>query len=158
MTGEQWNDFLKRSKLWFIRMSFELLHSEAYKELTYSPALKVLNFFHEKIRFQVNKERRGKKKYTVVNDGEIDFTYREALFRGLASHKFRKALVELHRLGFIEVKKPGSALKGDWSVFRLSDRWREYGTPSFQKLEFPKSIRWVNFGFGARRARHKGKS
>lgn len=154
---DQWNDFLKRSRGWSIRMSFELLHSEAYRELTYAPALKVLNWFHEKIRFQVNKGKRGKNRYEVVNDGEIDFTYREAGIRGLTSHQFRNALRELNRIGFIDVKRPGSALKGDWTVFTLSERWKRYGTPSFDEREYPKSVHWVNFGFKTKQRRYRKK-
>jgi hypothetical protein len=155
MTEDQWNDFIKRSKGWFVRMSFELLHSEAYKKLNYGPALKMLNWFYEKIRVEVNKKKRGKDRYRIINDGEIDFTYREAAFRGLTSQKFRKALKDLHGVGFIDIKKPGSALKGDFSVFAFSDRWKAYGTPNFRQVEFPKSIHWVNFGFGSKREKHK---
>lgn len=153
LTDEQWNQFLNRSKGWFIRMSFELLHSRAYRELNYGSALKVLNWFHEKIRFDVDKKKRGKNRYRITNDGEMDFTYREAELRGITKQKFSKALRELHALGFIDIKKPGSALRGDWTVFRFSDRWREYGTANFKNIEFSKSIHWVNFGFGAKRRR-----
>jgi hypothetical protein len=150
VTEDQWNEFLKRSKGWFIRMSFELLHSEAYKKLNYGPALKVLNWFYEKVRVEVNKKKRGKDRYRMVIDGDIDFTYREAIFRGLTAQKFSKAIRKLHQLGLIDVKKPGSALKGDWTVFILSERWKVYGTSNFKQVEFPKSIHWVNYGFGAK--------
>jgi hypothetical protein len=128
-----------------------MLHSEAYKKLNYGPALKVLNWFHEKIRLEVNKKKRGKDRYRIINDGEIAFTYSEAALRGLTSHKFRRALKDLHGFGFIDVVKPGSALKGDWTQFALSERWREFGTPNFKGLGVPRSARWINFGFGAKR-------
>ncbi len=151
MTEEQWRDYQKRSKDWFIRMGFRLLHSEAYKNLTYAPALKVLNFFHEKIRYQPTKGKHGKNRYDIVNNGEMNFTYREAALRGLNPHQFRNALMQLCGLGFIDVKKPGSALKGDYAIFTFSERWKQYGTTSFEAIEFPKSIHWVNFGFGSKK-------
>jgi hypothetical protein len=157
MTEDQWNEYLRRSKTWAIRMGYDLLHSKAYRYLRYGPAIKVLNWFHEKIRIEVNKKKRGKERYRIVNDGDIDFTYREAIFRGLTAQKFSKALRELHQFGFIDIKKPGSALKGDFTVFAFSERWKAYGTPNFRRVEFPKSIHWVNFGFGAKR-KHAKKS
>jgi hypothetical protein len=156
MTEGQWNEYKKRSRGWSIRMSFELLHSEAYKRLNYAPAIKVLNWFREKVKLEVNKGKRGKHRYQII-DGDISFTYREAVFRGLSPQQFSKALKELHKLGFIEIKKPGSALKGDWTQFAFSERWREFGTPNFKHLKFPQSVHWVNFGFGAKPKRHKKK-
>lgn len=147
MTEEEWIEYLKRSRTWSIRMSHELLHSRAYEELNYAAALKVLNWFHEKIEIEVIKTKRGKNRYRIVNDGQIEFSYKEAGFRGLTSHRFRNALMELHRVGFIDIKKPGSALKDDHTVFSLSDRWRDYGTPNFKAEEFPRSPLWQNFGF-----------
>ncbi|MBM3205924.1 hypothetical protein FJZ41_03710 [Candidatus Shapirobacteria bacterium] len=138
-------------------MSFEMLHSQAYGKLNYGPAIKVLNWFHEKVRYEVNRKKRGKERYRVKNDGELDFTYREAGFRGLTAQKFSKALRELNELGFIDIKRPGSALKGDWTIFTLSDRWKFYGTANFEEKEFPKSVHWINFGFGSKRKRQRKK-
>jgi hypothetical protein len=150
MTEDQWNEYLRRSKEWAIRVRYDLLHSKAYRNLTYGPAIKVLNWFHEKVKIEVNKKKRGKDRYRIVNDGDIDFTYREAMLRGLTAQKFSKALRELHQFGFIDINKPGSALKGDFTVFALSDRWKAYGTRDFLSHEFPKSVHWVNFGFGTK--------
>ena len=154
MTEEQWNEYKKRSRGWSIRMGFELLHSEAYMRLSYGPAIKALNWFYEKVKLEVNKARRGKNRYQVIN-GDISFTYREAGFRGLSHHQFSNALKELHKFGFIEIMKPGSALKGDWTQFAFSERWREYGTSNFKGLEFPKSVFWRNFGFGSKKSAKK---
>lgn len=150
MTDDQWNEYKKRSRGWSIRMSFELLHSEAYKRLSYSPAIKVLNWFYEKVKFEVNKGKRGKNRYQVIN-GDISFTYREAGFRGMSHHQFSRALREVYQFGFIEVTRAGSALKGDFTRFEISDRWKDYGTYNFKGLEFPKSMYWVNFGYGSKK-------
>jgi len=145
---EKWNEYLEKSKTWKLRMPFELLHSEAYKALTYGPSLKVLCWFWEKREVRVNRRRRGNQRYEVVNNGRIVFDYFEAGYRGLSHHQFRKALLDLHALGFIDVTKPGSALKDDYALYGLSDRWKKYGTDQFEKREFPRSVHWTNSGFG----------
>jgi hypothetical protein len=150
-TIEDWDEYCKGSKAWAIRMTYEVLHSEAYRGLNYAPALKVLNWFYEKIRFEKNTNKRGKNRYKLIRDGEINFPYLEAGFRGLTNQKFRKALIELHRLGFIDVKKPGSAFKkGDVTIYTLSDRWKQYDPQNIKAIEFPRSVHWVNFGFGSK--------
>ena len=35
-------------------MPYELLHSRAYLDLDYGPALKVLHWLHEKVRYEVD--------------------------------------------------------------------------------------------------------
>lgn len=155
MKEEHWDEYLKRSRAWSIRMGFDLLHSKAYKQLNYGPAIKVLNWFHEKIRLKVDKRKRGKNRYQMVQDGEISFTYDEAALRGLTSQKFSRALKELHRFGFIDVKKPGSGLKGDFTIFIMSQRWRSFGNNEFRPKEWPKSV--YNGDFGYRGYHHKRK-
>lgn len=149
MTEDEWNGYLEKSKTWSIRIGFDLLHSKAYLDLRYGPAIKVLNWFYEKVKIKVDKKKRGKNRYRIINDKDIDFTYREAMFRGLTPQKFSKALRELHGLGFIDIEKPGSALKGDWTAFALSERWKQYKTVNFIERKFPRSVHWINFGFGA---------
>jgi hypothetical protein len=150
MKPEEWETYTAKTKPYAIRIGFDLLHSEAYHDLSYGPAIKSLNFFHEKRRLRKNKRTRGKERYEVL-DGNICFTYDEAQFRGLSFQQFSKALRELFDHGFIEIKKPGSALRGDYTEFALSERWREFGTPAFKKLPFPRSSKWRNFGFKKRR-------
>ena len=147
MKEKDWDEYLRRSRTWSIRMGHDLLHSEAYKQLKYGPALKVLNWFHEKVHLTVDKRKRGKNRYQIVQGGEISFTYEEAALRGLTSQKFSRSLKELHGFGFIDVKKPGSCLKGDFTLFTLSQRWRNFGFSGFQRIEWPKSLYSGDFGY-----------
>ena len=156
MTETEWNEYLSESIKWRIMMSHELLHSKAYAALTYGPAIKVLNWFHEKLRYKsLGKKKRGKNTYVLLNDGKFEFTYREAGFRGLTPQQFRRALKDLYELGFIDIEKPGSALKGDSTVYKLSDRWMAYNTPDDRRSDLPRSILWRNFGFGSNEKRRK---
>lgn len=143
MKEEQFNDYIERSKGWAIRIGHDLLHSEAYRELKYAPAIKVLNWIHDKIKIEVDKKKRGKDRYRII-DLSFSFTYGEAKSRGLTPNQFSRALKELCRFGFLDVKKHGSGLMGDYSVFVKSERWRKFGTSEFEAKEFPKSI---PFGF-----------
>ena len=83
----------------------------------------------------------------MTNNGEISFPYREAEHRGLSHQQFRKALVELVGFGFIDIVTPGSAMKGDYTKFALSERWRQYGTGTFEEKHTQYSVHYRNFGF-----------
>ena len=148
MTPEDWGKYLERTKKWKLRMPHELLHSQAYTELSYGPSLKLLNWFYEKIEIKINKRKRGTERYEFVNNGDIAFDYLEAGYRGLSHQQFRRALLELHSYGFIEVARSGSVLKDMCTLYGLSERWKKYGTPRFEDKEFPRSVHWVNCGFG----------
>jgi len=133
-------------------MGFDLLHSKAYQELNYGPALKTLNWIYEKVQFRVNRRRCGKGRYEIMNEGKISFTYNEAELRSLDHRKFSRALKELVACGFIDIKKHGSGLMGDYSVFILSDRWRYFGTSKFERVELSSGTK---YGFQNRRQRQK---
>lgn len=147
MTEDQWEEYCNRSKAWAIRLGFDLLHSHAYRCLNYAPAIKVLNWFHEKLMFKKVAKKRGKARYQLTNNGEISFTYKEARMRGLTDQKFRRALLELHPLGFIDITHPGSGLRGDYTKFAISDRWRDFGTDKFRSVKFPRSVFCGNLGY-----------
>jgi hypothetical protein len=142
-----WEEYKRRSRRWAIRIEYGLLHSESYKKLTYAPALKVLNWFHEKLKVDVDKKRRGGKRYKARYDSPISFPYSEAGCRGLSVQQFSKAIKKLHAHGFIDIKQPGSGLEGDYTKYNLSMRWEKLGTPEFEHVEFPYQKRDVkNFG------------
>jgi len=139
---ETWDEYRRRTVKWAIRMEFAMLHSTAYRSLQYGPTLKVLNWFHEKRSIDVDKKKRGSKRYTVkVQD--VSFTYTEAALRGLDHKKFARALRELHVHGFIDVIYLGSGKKRDYTRYALSDRWRTFGAKDFEVIDFPKNISYV---------------
>jgi len=138
MTKQEYDDYLRRSKRWYTRVSHNLLHSEAHKALKYGPALKVLDYCHEKIKVKKVARKRGFERYQIQDNGEFTFTYSEALLRGLSSNQFSKALKELYRFGFIDVKKFGSGMMEDPTIFTFSQRWMEWGKPEFKFKEWPK--------------------
>lgn len=150
MNKEKWAEQEKGKAKWAIRIEFALLHSQAYQELKYAPAIKTLNWFYEKVRYKKIKYKRGEKRYQMINEGEISFTYREAGFRGLTQNQFSRALKALCHFGFIDVIKHGSGLEGDYTIFSISNRWKHFGTPEFEEKEFPDSA-----GYGYRDKKKK---
>jgi len=139
-----WNDAKQRTRGWAVRIRFDLLHSDAYKSLNYAPALKVLNFFHEQLRYEKIKGKRSGNRYRLLNGGEFSFTYTDAILRGLTRAQYSRALKELHRMGFVDFVKAGSGLQKDYSIFTLSDRWQKYGSREFLEVKFPERAK---FGF-----------
>lgn len=149
MDEKQWNEYKQRSRTWATRIDFDLLHSAAYKELNYAPALKLLTWFHEKVKVKVNKKKKGNARYQVL-DGDLSFTYSEGECRGLSHEQFSRAIREIHKLGFIDIKKPGSRLRNDWTSYLISNRWRDFGTPEFKEIAWQTSIKWRNYGYGSK--------
>jgi hypothetical protein len=130
---------------WAVRIPNDVIYSHAFLSLDSPVALKVLMICHMKTRQRkIQGKRRGKEKYELVDEGRFSFTYSEAHLLGFSVGQFSRALKELHSRGFIDIAKMGSGLRGDFSEFRLSERWRNFGTERFQSVEFPKA---VGFGF-----------
>jgi hypothetical protein len=48
-------------------------------------------------------------------------------------------LKELCKFGFIDIKRHGSGMRGDFSLFVISERWKKFGTSEFMQQQFPKS-------------------
>ncbi len=68
----------------------------------------------------------GKRKiWTITNNGNIQFTYKEAKTFGISNDQFRHAIDQLSNKGFITVKS-GYPLN-----FKLIDNWEKYGKDDF---------------------------
>lgn len=132
---------------WATRIPNEVLYSKVYFDMDHGSAIKLLHWCYMKTRQRKIQGRRGKNKYQLVDEGKFSFTYSEAYLFGLSSGQFSRALREIHQRGFIDIVKMGSGLRGDFSVFKLSERWRNFGTKAFEVLEFPAAM---GFGFQGR--------
>jgi hypothetical protein len=122
----------------------ELLHSEAFRSLRYAPTLKVLFWAYEKREVRKT-NRRGSKKFEVI-DNPFPFSYEEGRRRGLTDKQFGRAVRELISSGFWDLEKQGKGLQGDYSLYRLSERWRKYGEKDFDSRDLPKRVGWGCFG------------
>jgi hypothetical protein len=112
----------------FVPLTWVLLNSKAYRELPQSAA-KALPYF-------IGKDGRGAFKYGEEYGGIFEFTYDEAIRLGFAKRTFAKVLKDLVSFGFIEMAGYGG-LRGNcksFNKFRLSIRWKQYGTPQFENV------------------------
>ena len=96
------------------------------------------------------KKLQGKPKrkdaWQLANNGEIQFTYKEATEKwGIKGGKFKRAIEQLVKVGLIDIAKSGFGLHKDVSLYAISERWQKYGTIEFEYLERRKRI--PRFGF-----------
>ena len=112
----------------FVPLTWEMLNSAAYKELSPSAA-KGLPYFLGKVKTKYNDPQ----KYL----SEFSFSYTEADRLGFAITTFYRVISRLMANGFIDPVDKGG-LRGlcrSYNLFKLSNRWMNYGTPAFNKIE-----------------------
>jgi len=148
-----------RQKTWsgFVGLPNRLVDSPAFVALGSAAAVRVLVWFWQEARYEEVRRRPGQESPIgrvdkVINNGKISFTYQQAEWRGMNPRRFSRVLKELHRLGFIDVAHLGRGVKGEYSKFALSVRWKKYGTTGWEEIPFPENFKE---GF---RAHPKGKN
>lgn len=113
----------------FVAMTWDILNSWAYKDLSPS-ACKAVPYFFGKIKLGFNDPQRYLSNFT--------FSYPEGKKLGFAPATFSKIIQNLIKFGFIDPIDKGG-LKGygkGYNIFRLSDRWEAYGTNQFKTCEW----------------------
>jgi hypothetical protein len=109
----------------FVQISRVFLESEACKSLKCIGASKALTAFY--LKFSAA-EARGEKPICEFTYGEAEKVY------GIARRTFSRGIQELLEHGFIDFEKRGGNRNKDaWdqSIFRKSERWRNFNTPKF---------------------------
>lgn len=109
-----------------------MLQSNAFMSLTNPTAMKVLMLFMSRRQFE--KVGSGKRqRWAIKNNGEIEFTYKEAQSRwGISSSSFKRAIAELVNKGFIDIAETGMGVHKVKNLYAISNRWKDYGTPDFE--------------------------
>jgi hypothetical protein len=137
---------MSKNKTWTgIWLERQLIVSEAFRALKTPASYVMLMIFMSKR--QMEKVKLGKRKgWVIKNNGQIEFTYREAMQKyDISDNKFTKALDELLDKGFIDIAAHGMGVNKVTTLYSVSDRWKNYGTPDFVKNERPKGT--INRGF-----------
>jgi len=116
---------------------WELLQSKAFKELSPS-AMRVLLRFLQKRKWW--KEGKGVRARIVYENSGLAFTYEEAAWIGIRNTAFFEAVKRLIGVGFVDVEHQGGAYGKDFSRYAISERWRDYGTENFKKVEKKRSL------------------
>lgn len=118
-----------------IFLTLELLRSTAFLSLKSANSIRVLLEFYRR-RKMSKTGRKGKQVWTIVNNGEIVFTYTDAKKSlGIPQTTFSRCISELVYLGFIDISVPADGLHRVATKYAISSRWRDYGKESFQKTE-----------------------
>lgn len=116
----------------------EMFYSEAFKTLSAS-ALRTLMRCLQKRKWEYRRLPGAKARSRVYLDDGFIFPYTEAAFLGIGTTQFWKNMRTLVELGFIDVHYQGgwyqrNEKERDYSIYRISDRWKLYGTASFKHV------------------------
>ncbi|HSW01341.1 MAG TPA: hypothetical protein VLI39_14300 [Sedimentisphaerales bacterium] len=116
----------------------DLVKSPAWLHLN-GPAVQVYLLFRTKCQIGRLPGKSGKRDRVFLNQGRIQFTYREARERwGFTPSRFRRAVDDLTVHGFIDVTASGMGVHKVVTLYAISERWRLWGTPDFVGVERPK--------------------
>ncbi len=117
----------------FVPLFWDILNHKAYINLSPSAA-KLLPYFLGKVKINPKNSEYYKTTFS--------FTYSEAENYGCSRRTFYNVVTALVQYGFLDPVKRGG-LRGmnmTSSIFRLSDRWKQYGNASFVE------VKWNTFG------------
>lgn len=147
-----------KAKAWdrmFISRS--LITSPAFLSLRRVASPKVLLLFMTKcVMDKPQHKPRSKREYVIANNGKIQFSYLEAQDTwGILRQAFRDAIDELIEHGFIDIEKQGNGIHKDCSLYSISDRWKDYGTPEFVVKSRPRRESHYGFCKGNKRGQNK---
>ncbi len=149
----------------FTGLTNRLIDSEAFQALKSVHSVKVLIYFWQKAEYAKEKRKPGNESpignlSKILNQGKMSFEYRIAGYRGMRADQFSRALKELFRYGFIDLDHHGRGVKGDYTKFALSDRWKKYGTDRWEPITFPISERagWASDDFKRKQRERRKKN
>ena len=112
----------------------ELLDSKAYRSMTKTGILVLQDFLSFVEWDRKTKKYKGERKMParMVNGDRLTFSFDEAVRRGFSRSSFNRGLTEVIERGFIRIKKHGSGLHRDNSVYAWDDAWKQWGTADFK--------------------------
>ncbi len=133
--------------------------SKAFLDLKTAAACQVYMIFLYKCQWKpIEGSSKRSKEYHLANQGEIQFTYDEALEKwGITQKRFTKAIDELVRVGLIDITKSGFGLQKDKSLYAISDRWEKFGTDEFVVKKRQKRKQQLGFTKGNSYGKNSGK-
>ena len=109
----------------------KLIRSKAFRSLNGTTIIVLLDFLMKRKMKQV-KVQGGIKIPVILNNGELQYSYKTALEGGITRPAFARAIDTLIAHGFLDIAHLGSGGRDrDASLYSLSDRWMKWGTPEF---------------------------
>ena len=122
----------------FARLERQLLDSKAFRSMTKTGVLVVLDFLSF-IQWETKPMGKRGKITRAINGDALTYSFDEAQRRGLPRVSFNRGLTEAIGRGFLCIKKHGSGLQKDSNVYAWSSEWQKYGTPTFTPGARPKA-------------------
>jgi hypothetical protein len=153
---KKWSEGKHKQRGDAIYFSREMLESLAYCSLRLPASYVVLAAFLAKRRVQ-HERRPCTREYSwiVTNNGQIEFTYAEAKDKWrLSDSKFRRAIDDLIRVGFIDIAESGYGRQKKKTLYAISDRWKQFGTSGFREKRRDKLSQGAGFKRGNRLGRN----
>lgn len=120
-----------------IYLENDFLQSPAVKAIKSPHTFRVLLEFYRRRKMKRPKDPRSKHSRAIImNNGEIEFHYRDAIKRmNLSQTTFSRCLNELVELGFIDIAEFACGLLRQATKYSISDRWKWYGQPDFVSVK-----------------------
>ncbi len=136
----------------------DLLTSEAFRSLSKWSYRTFFGFMQKRV-MKKNKHKSRSDSYSITNNGEIVFTYREAKKIGIGEREFRNSIDELIDKGFLDIARYGKGGRsGEATLYFIDDRWKKYGTNSFRPPKKPRIKQTIQGkGWAAYNAKNKRK-
>lgn len=126
-------------------LKYEIVASPAFQALS-ATAIRVLLTFLMKRRIEKRPGRKRRAEPVILNNGEIEFTYKEALHKwGIKQSAFLDARDRLIDVGFLDIAKDGAGMYKSKTLYALSERWRRYGADDFEERERTKDRRRIGY-------------
>jgi len=71
----------------------------------------------------------------MYDNSGLSFTYTEAEALGISTSAFYRTLTKLIKVGFIDIEHQGGPYGRDYSRYKISERWQDYGTDKFVNVK-----------------------
>jgi hypothetical protein len=161
MSDDRTDALRRERRRFFWKLDGEILFSDAFKEIardgqTVTAYLLIL----ARQPIPPNKKDRLRMEKAGMwppKDSSFSFPVREAPSHGLTVRGLIYGLQRLHEVGIIDRIKSGSAKKHDFALYRLSERWRSFGKPTFEAVPWPKATTIGARGEGGKFLRTRGR-
>lgn len=117
-------------------ISKDLIKSKAWLDLGKKSSIsaQVYLIFLSKRRMEKT-GKKGHERWQCTNSQEIIFTFEEAKETyEITQPRFSRAIDDLIDKGFLDIATPANSLIKQPTKYGLSDRWRKYNTPDFEKV------------------------
>ncbi|MGA3281092.1 MAG: hypothetical protein ABSD50_08925 [Smithella sp.] len=128
-----------------IRIKADIYYSDAFNSLSRSAILTLMRCL-QKRKWDFQRVHGKKKKQMIYLDEDFIFPYAEAASLGIGTTQHWKNMNKLIEVGFLDLVHQGGwyqkhEREKDYSVYKNSERWRNYGTNEFVKIEKEKALR-----------------